>query len=277
MSTPTPYQESAVILPVPCPTAPVAGRPVETDTPVFDWTPVPDAANYRVQIASSEAFDAVHYDEATERGAKLSFDSVLPDEATMVYWRVRAEGEDGERSEWSEPAHFAVSEREATAEGTLRVDAPPVPLHPDGQQDSAVDATAVPFAWEDVPEASGYQLQVAPTVDVDDPILDLTLDRTTSVTIYEGLPHEATTLYWRIRPLFRVAEPGPWSPAVSFTVAPPSEDEEEFAPQAEAPRGRARATGPVEQARTSRAFSVFVSLLAVTSFVVILLLIGMAA
>jgi hypothetical protein len=254
----------------------VAGRPVETDTPVFDWTPVPDAADYRVQLANSEAFDVVHHDELAERRTKLSLDSVLPDESTTVYWRVRAEGENDEWSEWSSPAHFAVSETELAAEEGLRVDAPPVPLHPDGPPPSAVEATAVPFAWEDVPEASGYQLQVASTEDFEDPELDLTVDRTTSVTLYEELPDEAATLYWRIRPLFRVAGSGPWSPPLSFPVAPPSE-EEEFVRQAEAPRNTARAAGPVEQARTSGAFSLVVSLLAVSSFIVIILLISIAA
>lgn len=277
MSTPTPYQESAATLPVPCPTSPVAGRSTETEAPAFDWTPVPDAVEYRVQLASSEAFDVLHYDEVVAPGTELPLDSVLPDEATMVYWRVRAEGGDDELSEWSEPAHFAVSEAALAEDEGLRVDAPPVPLHPNTRAQSVVEAAAVPFSWEDVPEASGYQLQVARTENFEDPELDLTVDRTTSITLYDELPHdESATLYWRLRPLFRGADPGPWSPVLSFTLAPSSEDEEEFVRQAEAPRPQARATGPVEQARTSGAFSVFVSLLVVISFVAILLLIGMA-
>lgn len=274
MPTPTPHQESTATLPVPCPTAPVAGRPVETDSPVFSWVPVPGATGYQLQLASSEVFDTVHYDEVVDRGTALPLDSVLPGEATMVYWRVRAKGPEDERSGWSLPAHFARSSASPKdAEGTVRVDAPPVPLRPDDQQHAPVDPTAVSFVWEEVPEASGYQLQVAATEDFADPELDLTVDRTTEVTLHDRLPRTATTLYWRIRPLFRVAEPGPWSQPLPFTVAPPAEDEEELAPEAEDPQASARAAGPVEQARTSGALSLAVSLIVLVSFITTILLI----
>lgn len=268
MSTPTPYEEATpTTLPKPCPTRPVAGRPAETDSPVFDWTPVPDATHYRVQVASTEAFDTIHYDDAMERGAALPLGSVLPGEGTTVYWRVRAKAEEDERSAWSEPAHFAIPAAEQEAEdAALRVDAPPVPLNPESARDAPVDQSTVPFSWESIPEASGYQLQVAPTEDFSDPDIDLTVDQTTSVTLYDVLPEEAATYHWRVRPLFRVADPGPWSTPVAFAVAPPASDEENLAPEAADPQASARAAGPVTQARTSRALSLTVSLIAILSF-----------
>jgi len=251
----------------------VAGRPVDTDAPVFDWTPISGAARYRVQIATTEAFDTLHYNEETERRAALPPATMLPDGTTMVHWRVRAEGDDDAMSAWSEPAHFAVATAEREGEeGSLRVDAPPVPLHPDSRQDTPVDQSAVPFSWEGIPEASGYQLQVAPSEDFDDPSVDLTVDQTTSVTLYDVLPLEVTSFHWRIRALFRVASPGPWSSPVSFTVAPLAEEEEDLAPEAADPQASARAAGPVEHARTSRATTLTVSLLAVLSFIATLLL-----
>jgi len=275
MPTPTPYQESpAATLPVPCPTQPVAGRRVDTDAPVFDWTPVPDATGYRLQIARSEAFEVLHYDEETERGTALPLDSVLPKDATTVYWRVRAEGGDDERSEWSAPAHFAVPSADPEAEeGAIRVDAPPVPLQPEATRDTPVDATAIPFSWEGIPEASGYQLQVAATEDFDDPPVDLTVDQTTSVTLHDALSTEGTSFYWRVRPLFRVADPGPWSEPVPFSVAPPTAEDDDLAPEAADPQASARARGPVERARTSGSFSIFVSLLVVLSFLATIALI----
>jgi hypothetical protein len=268
MSTPPSYEEALpTTLPQPCPTRPVAGRPAETDSPVFDWTPVPGARRYRVQVASTEAFEAVHYDDAMERGAALPLGAVLPDDVTTAYWRVRAETEEDEQSAWSEPAHFAmpVAEREAE-DAALRVDAPPVPLHPEPTHDAPVDQSAVPFSWEGIPEASGYQLQVTRTEDFADPDVDLTVDQITSFTLYEVLPEEAATYYWRIRPLFRVADPGPWSSPVAFAVAPSASDTEDLAPEAADPQASAQAAGPVTQARTSRGFSLAVSLIAVLSF-----------
>ncbi len=278
MSTPTPYQESSpATLPAPCPTQPVASRPVDTDTPVFDWTPVPDATRYRVQIASTEAFEVVHYDETTDRGAAVPLDSVLPDEVSIVCWRVQAEGADGALSDWSEPAHFALPTADLdTAASTVRVEAPPVPLHPTSDQDPPVDESAVPFTWEGVPEATGYQIQVAPTEDFSDPAVDFTVDQTTSVTLYDTLAGKGASFHWRVRPLFRVAEPGPWSDPISFAVAPPVGEEENLASEAEDPHAEARAAGPAMRARTSKALSLTMCLLVVLSFLATIALIALA-
>ena len=278
MSTPVPFEESAsASLPTPCPTRPVAGRPAETDAPVFDWTAVPGATRYRVQVAHTAAFESPQYDDVLEQGASLSLGSVVPDDASTVYWRVRAETADAERSEWSDPARFARStaEREVD-EAALRVDAAPVPLQPEGTQGPPVDRSVVPFSWDAIPEASGYQLQVAATQDMAEPVVDLTVDQVTSVTLYDVLPEEAATYHWRIRPLFRVADPGPWSRPVPFSVAP-SDDEKDLAPEAADPQASARAAGPVTQARTSRALSITVSLVAVLSFLATIALIILAS
>lgn len=263
-------------LPAPSPTQPVAGRPVDTDAPAFDWTPVPDATRYRVQIAGTEAFEAIHYDETMDRGTAVSLGAVLPDEVATACWRVRAEGADEARSDWSEPARFSVpSAGLEDADGTVRVEAPPVPLHPTSDQDPPLDQSAVPFTWEAVPEATGYQLQVAPAETSEDPIVDLTVDQTTSVTLYDTLSGEGTSFHWRVRPLFRVAEPGPWSNSVPFAVAAPADDEEQT-PEAEGPRASARIAGPATQARTSTTLSLAVSLLAVLSFIATIALIVLA-
>ena len=277
MPSPTPYQEaSPATLPVPCPTQPVAGRPVETDTPVFDWTPVPDAPHYRVQIASTDAFEAVHYDETMDRGTAVPLETVLPEEAATACWRVRAEGPAEARSDWSAPARFALPSADlASAAGTVRVEAPPVLLHPTSDQDPPVDQSAVPFTWEGVPEATGYQLQVAPTDDFADPVVGLAVDQTTSVTLYDTLRGGGAAFHWRVRPLFPVADPGPWSDPVPFVVAPPT-DEEELAPEAEDPRASARIAGPATRARTSTTLSLTVSLLAVLSFLATIALIMLA-
>lgn len=268
MSTPTPYEESSsTTLPEPCPTRPVAGRSTETDSPVFDWTPIPGATRYRVQVASTEAFETIHHDDLLERGAALPLGALLPDDVRTACWRVRAETEEDERSDWSEPAHFAMPAVEREDEdAAFRVDAPPMPLHPDRGKDTPVDRSAVPFSWEEIPEASGYRLQVARTEDFSDPDIDLTVDQTTTITLYDVLPEEAATYYWRVRSLFRVADPGPWSSPRAFTVAPPTSDEEDLVVEAADPQASARAAGPVTQGRTSRALSLSVSLIALLSF-----------
>lgn len=243
------------------------------DAPAFDWTPVPAADRYRLQIAGSEEFTSVYYDESVERETNISLDSVLPGHTTVAYWRVRAEGET-ETSLWSDAARFVPPSAEVEEDEALVVDAPPVPLRP--TEETPLDRRAAPFTWEPVPEASGYQLQVASTDDFDDPAIDLTFDQVTSITLCDALPREAP-LYWRVRSLFRTTSPGPWSPPVEFATSPPEDPaagkvttREEVSPGAEP-----AAAGPVLRARTTRTESMVLILLGVVSFLVTLFLISL--
>ena len=277
MSTPSvptaPDDPPATTLPAPCPTHPVAGQSVEETSPGFDWTPVPGAERYRVQVASTDAFDAVHHDAVMERGASWALASQLPAGTTSVYWRVRAEAEAEAPSAWSDPAHFSVAADEASADAppSVRVKASPVPLHPT-REDLPLRPAAASFTWEGIPAASGYELQVARTQAFESPLLAVTVDRVTALTLYEALPEERGSLYWRVRPLFRATAPGPWSEARQFGVVPEGQDEAPAAP-AEDLRATAQAAGPVQQARTSGALSIAVGLFALLSFLAIIALI----
>jgi len=266
MPTVTPHGEPTATSPAVHPTHPVAGQRVDTDTPSFDWTPLPDAEAYRLQLASTEEFETIHYDETVARSVSVDLRSALPDGATTVYWRV-APAKAPEDDPWSEAAHF-VRPSGAVDEAVV-VDAEPVPTHP--ASGTAVDASAAAFVWEGVPEASGYQLQVASE---DESVVDLTLDQTTSVVLYDVLPEEQDALRWRVRPLFPNGETGPWSPVLSFATAPVGEEgREPDAPSAPAPTEQSSepetigvADGPARQARTSAWASVGFILLIVVGF-----------
>lgn len=274
-TTPTPYEESPrTALPVPVPTHPVAGQQVETDTPSFDWTPVPEAARYRLQISASENFEPILYDEVVERKTTIPLAPLFPDGATAGYWRVRAEIGD-ETTAWSSRAHFVLSSAEPEEGGeVVYVDAPPVPLRP--AEDTPIDRRATPFTWKPVPEASGYQLQVAPSKEFKAPVVDLTVDQTTSVTLCEMLPEDAP-LHWRIRSLFQTNTPGPWSPPLQFTTASSADEDpvpDVAAPDEHPPEASPTASGPVQRARTPRSHSVVLILLMILSFLVTLALIA---
>ena len=106
MPTPTTPREDVPTsaMPVPTPTHPVAGRSVASDTPTFDWTPVPDADTYRLQLAASDAFETLYYDDTVDGPTSLALDDVLPDDVDTVVWRVRVETA-GEMA-WSTTARF---------------------------------------------------------------------------------------------------------------------------------------------------------------------------
>jgi len=279
MPTPTsPRQDVPTSsMPVPTPTHPVAGRSITDDAPSFDWTPVPDADTYRLQLAATDAFETIYHEATVDGPTAVSLADALPDDASGVVWRVRAET--GPEAPWSTPARFDVSGAADDA-GEFRVDAPPVPIHP--IEGDAVDARAAAFTWESVPEAGGYQLQVGRTESFDDPLVDLPFDQTTSLTLFEMLPTEESPLYWRVRSLFPNDTEGPWSDTAVFGTDETRTDMEN---QADTPAAASEpsasgspslktsplAAGPAQNARTSSAMAMTFTLVLVVSFVATIL------
>lgn len=258
-------------IPVPLPTHPVAQRAVARETISFDWTPVPDAERYRLQIAATDAFETTYYDELVSEPGSVSLHDVLPEGATEASWRVRAENAADER--WSRPARFQIRSSEETGATDFFVNASPVPIYPANGE--AVERRAAAFTWEAVPEATGYHLQIGSTSALRDPEVDLTFDQLTSLTLFEMLPADASPLYWRVRALFPNDAEGPWSETARFgtdvgeTQDPTSPPDSEVAPT----EGTPRAAGPAETGRTSLAVAVTFILLLLASFIATLALI----
>lgn len=276
MASPTSSQDSpSATKPVPVPTHPVARQPVDEEAPEFDWTQVPDVDHYRLQIAASDEFDTIHYDETVEPKTTIALDSILPTGETTAAWRVRAETSDW-TSAWSNAAHFARGSAEAEPREALLVDASPVPLHPTAETSANRNATT--FAWEPIPEASGYQLQVTQREDFSTVEVDLTLDHTTALTLYKALPKEDSPLYWRVRSLFPHSTPGPWSTPIAFEISPIPAPETEPHSEPDATKDTTEGdpifAGPAERSQTSSTLSLTVALLTVVSFIVTILLIA---
>lgn len=277
MASPTSPQDSPTATkPVPTPTYPVAQQSVDEEAPEFHWTSVPDVDQYRVQIAATEDFETILYDETVEQKTEIQLDSILPTGTTTASWRVRAETSEW-TSPWSDVARFARGTEDAEPRDALLVDASPVPLHPTAETSANRNATT--FAWESIPEASGYQLQVAHTEDFSEIDVDLTLDLTTSLTLYKALPQDVSPLYWRVRSLFPRSTPGPWSDAVAFEIspvpAPETEPESATEQTAAAPEADPVLAGPAEQSRTTSTMSLTMAVLAVVSFLITILLIAL--
>jgi hypothetical protein len=253
---------------------------VTDEAPEFRWTALPDTTDYRLQLAGSKAFDACYYDEPVDRPATLPLGDVLPEDADTVFWRVRAETD--ETAPWSEAAAFTRRAAEPDSGGQFLVDAPPVPIRP--VHGDGVDADAATLTWEGVPEASGYRVQVASTVDFGDPEVDLTLDETTTLTLFGELPAERASLYWRVQALFPNGTDGPWSdasrfgtdPDVEASVAAEGEPPGADAPTREPERSPAhspRAAGPALDARTDSMAALVAIAVLVVSFLLTILLI----
>jgi len=275
MPTPTAPREDVPTssMPVPNPTHPVAGRAVASATPTFDWTPVPDADTYRLQLAASDDFETIYYDEFVDGPTTLSLAEVVPDGVTSVAWRVRAET--GSDTPWSNPAHFDVPGPDTGSdEAQFLVDAPPVPIHP--VEGDAVDARLATFTWEPVPEASGYQIQVGTSEAFDESVVDVSFDQVTSVTLADALPEKASVLCWRARALFPNDTSGPWSdPAYCETKVERGEEDVAEAPsssgEASTYKDSPVAAGPAQRAHTSTGMAMAFVLVLVVSFVATIL------
>ena len=279
MATPTSRPDVPTsTLPAPNPTHPVAQQTVTDTVPEFRWTSLPDTESYRLQLAGSEAFESLFYDEVVDGPTTLDLSEVLPEDAEAVVWRVRAEAE---QAPWSTAAHFVVAdEPQNRGDAQFLVDAPPVPIFP--IENDTVDAAAPSFTWEAVPEASGYRLQVAPEETFDDRIVNLTVDQTTSLTVFDLLPEEQTALHWRVCALFPNDTEGPWSETVQFKLDPDAGADTDLATEGEVAEEKTDspsmerspvAAGPARESHTSSAMVLaFIGVLLVSFLVTIILI-----
>jgi hypothetical protein len=99
-----------------------------------------------------------------------------------------------------------------------------------------------------VPDATGYDIQVATRSDFSQLLLDTTVQPTASFSPKQPLPPQASTLYWRVRAQ-RSDGPTAWS-----------------APQPVTPSADGQASIPVRHARTSGSLALLWIALIIGSF-----------
>ena len=91
----------------------------------------------------------------------------------------------------------------------------PTPLHPTAGDTLQNDAPA--FSWSDVDGATAYHLQVAPTDAFETLLFDSSVGNHTSLTVYDAVPQDGGTYYWRVR-AETTGGPTAWSTPASFTA-----------------------------------------------------------
>lgn len=93
---------------VPEPITPQAGAPVDGPAATFSWTGIAEASAYRLEIATSPAFDDVVCAIDTGASTHLTVYEMLPEDGSMFYWRVRGRSADGWLP-WTAPQPFEAS------------------------------------------------------------------------------------------------------------------------------------------------------------------------
>lgn len=260
----------------------MGGTTVDAPAAELTWTEVPDATEYRVQMAPETDFESLLLDTSVAPGEpSLLVQADAPMDGSTCYWRVRAQTPDGP-TEWSPVGHFTGPARHPP--DAAPPDAPQ-PVQPvDGDP---VDGRAAVFAWEPSPNAVLYELQVAPRPDFATPVAGLSVEPVTSLTLYSALPEDGSTFYWRVRAQGPADSFTPWSEPSALTATTdeavrrhepasgPHEEDLAHAHRIKAamPSVPKNASEPVKTARTSRKETVIWAVVTLLSFVITILLV----
>jgi len=184
-------------LSVPVPVSPAQGAICEPTGLSFDWTSIPLATGYRIQIGSDCGLGSVF--QSSWSGYAISG----LDLGTTYHWRVRGDLPCGGSGAWSNCFHF-----------TTMVPAPTAPIlqYPE-DGDGCEDSTPRLF-WSTPPFTSEFQLQFGTSCGTG--VLITVLENGFSL---EQVSPE-TTYTWRVRMLDDCNQWSDWSSCRSFTTGP---------------------------------------------------------
>ena len=173
----------------PAPIAPANAADVG-DQPTFRWSPAEGAREYRLQVAHDPAFGSLIDDVVTASSAYTS-SSTYPADA-LLYWRVRANDENGVGLSWSPTRTFR-----------RRLPAPVVGAN-------ATSGEIMPiFSWSPVPGAISYD------VNVEEPDGDNNNFTMRSTVFTPSRAYGLGTWQWRVRANFPRSTAGVSSGAYS--------------------------------------------------------------
>jgi hypothetical protein len=183
-------------------TSPANGSISQNPAPALNWTAMPNAASYQVQMDKNSTFSSPEFD------GNSATNTITPTSLVdgIYYWRVRQTNILGGTSLWSAAWRVTISQ--------------PIPAAPNGNSLRTLELptsdTGLPtFNWSSVEYGKTYQLQVADNETFTDPIFDDTAD-TTERTLTE--PLAIGEYFWRVRAINEYGTAGPWTETWTITV-----------------------------------------------------------
>jgi len=194
---------------VDCPTQPVVQSPAQ-----IHWKPLDGAANYRVQVAPNDRFEALVLDAVVD-ATQTTLPS-LPDGPHAI----RVRGIDADRMEGLDTTcTFVIAAH------------PQPPLIIEPQPNSKVRATRPPFRWTESVEADSYAWQLSTDEDFHQLLASNDTVRGSDVRAPQPLPYGHYV--WRIASRDKDGKLGPYTAAMPFDLVPEPPAPEPGAPKRE--------------------------------------------
>ena len=157
----------------------------------FDWSDLPNATSYKIQLSIDPTFNSKILSLRTY-SSDYAYDSFLKPSKTY-YWRIRPKFGDINGS-WSDTYRF--TSMDPLTAPTLNTPGPK----------EVMTSNDVTFTWSPVTNAAKYQIQVARDLAFTNVVAKLKTDQCTqTITLSNGM------YFWRVRAIDASGGKGPWS------------------------------------------------------------------
>ncbi len=168
---------------------------------VLDWSPLPDAATYDLQLSPVYCYEGSITTGIT--GTTLAMPGLLPN--TTYYWRVRAHTVCGQTTDWSSTPGFCWTFKTAPV-----LVAAPVRIGPgDG---TACGSSSTVLSWNHIDDWDHYEVQIGTSCGVG------SVGTTTSNTYTPSGLQSGLVYYWRVRAFHECGLVSDWTSCWSFSL-----------------------------------------------------------
>lgn len=169
--------------------------------PELSWTVEADAVSYRLQVARDPSFNDLVPVEPEPGTNRYLPTQDLPE--GELFWRVASRDEAGNHSQWSQVDRFEIDIT------------PPQKPRPKEMSPNPTRERQPILAWEKVPDAETYHIQVASEASFSQPILD---ERVATSTLRASRLLPEGDIFWRVQSIDTVGNESGYSPVSWFEV-----------------------------------------------------------
>lgn len=151
------------------------------------WAASPGATTYRVVVDDNADFSSPIIDDPARVAPSFQIPNALTPPQTTFYWKVTATGLGGTTPSTPESASFTTAA------------IPPAPFALTAPADGAFINTVTPtLAWQPSTGAQSYSLRVSRSLDLLNPVIDVSGLGSTQFALSPGLLTNATRYYWSV-------------------------------------------------------------------------------